>query len=201
MELFLIRHPEPDVPEGTCYGRSDIGLAGDAGTEAARLRDMLPEGIPVYTSPLLRCRSVAEHLSPTPTADDRLVEMHFGEWEMRRWDEIEKAAFDAWVADILHFAPPGGESAAAMLARTLAFLDELRQSEAPAAPQEYFLGRGEPRPQGAAVVTHGGVLRVLFAHWLEVPPRRWPRLVFEFGAVSKVVLGKKDIRVEYLNRK
>jgi alpha-ribazole phosphatase len=201
MELFLIRHPEPDVPEGTCYGRSDIGLAGDAGTEAARLRDMLPEGIPVYTSPLLRCRSVAEHLSPTPTVDARLVEMHFGEWEMRRWDEIEKAAFDAWVADILNFAPPGGESAAEMLARTLSFLDELRSGEAPAAPQEYFLGRGEPRPQGAAVVTHGGVLRVLFAHWLEVPPRRWPRLVFEFGAVSKVVLGKKDIRVEYLNRK
>ena len=88
-----------------------------------------------------------------------------------------------------------------MLARALAFLDELRQSEVPAAPQEYFLGRGRPRPQGAAVVTHGGVLRVLFAHWLEVPPRRWPRLTFEFGAVSKVVLGKKDIRVEYLNRK
>ena len=51
------------------------------------------------------------------------------------------------------------------------------------------------------MVTHGGVLRVLFAHWLEVPPRRWPRLVFEFGAVSKVVLGRKDLRVEYLNRK
>jgi alpha-ribazole phosphatase len=138
MELFLIRHPEPDVPEGTCYGRSDIGLAEDAAVSAARLRGIVPAGIPVYTSPLLRCRSVAEQLSPAPAVDERLVEMHFGEWEMRRWDEIEKAAFDAWVADILHFAPPGGESAAAMLARTLAFLDELRRSEAPAA-------RGEPR--------------------------------------------------------
>jgi alpha-ribazole phosphatase len=201
MELFLIRHPEPDVPEGTCYGRSDIGLAEHPGVAAERLRKIVPAGIPVYTSPLLRCRSVAEQLSPSPAIDERLVEMHFGEWEMRRWDEIEKAAFDAWVADILNFAPPGGESAAAMLARTLAFLDELRQSEAPAVPQEYFLGRGEPRPRGAAVVTHGGVLRVLFAHWLEVPPRRWPRLTFEFGGVSKVILGKKDIRVEYLNRK
>ncbi|MCB1939077.1 MAG: histidine phosphatase family protein, partial [Rhodocyclaceae bacterium] len=89
MELFLIRHPEPDVPEGTCYGRSDIGLAEDAGVAAARLRGILPAGIPVYTSPLLRCRSVAEHLSPAPAVDARLAEMHFGEWEMRRWDEIE----------------------------------------------------------------------------------------------------------------
>jgi alpha-ribazole phosphatase len=185
MELFLIRHPEPAVPEGICYGRSDIGLAEDAAVCAARLRGMLPPGIPVYTSPLLRCRSVAEHLSPAPAVDARLVEMHFGEWEMRRWDEIDKAAFDAWVADILHFAPPGGESAAAMLSRSLAFLDELRASELPA----------------AAVLTHGGVLRMLFAHWLEVPPRRWPRLVFAFGAISKVVLGRRDLRVEYLNRK
>ncbi len=185
MELFLIRHPEPDVPEGTCYGRSDIGLAEDAGVSATRLRAHLPAGIPVYSSPLLRCRSVAEHLSPAPTIDERLVEMHFGAWEMRRWDEIEKATFDAWVADILNFTPPGGESAAAMLARTLAFLDELRASKAPA----------------AAVVTHGGVLRVLIAHWLEVPPRRWPSLTFDFGGINKVILGRKDIRVEYLNRK
>ncbi len=185
MELFLIRHPEPDVPEGTCYGRSDIGLAADAGASAARLRAHLPADIPVYSSPLLRCRSVAERLSPAPAIDERLVEMHFGEWEMRRWDGIEKAAFDAWVADILNFAPPGGESAAQMLARTLAFVEELRRSEAPA----------------AAVVTHGGVLRVLFAHWLEVPPRRWPRLVFDFGGVSKVVLGRRDMRIEFLNRK
>jgi alpha-ribazole phosphatase len=185
MELFLIRHPAPAVPAGTCYGRSDVGLAGDAGTEAARLRRMLPAGIPVYTSPLLRCRSVAEQLAPAPVVDARLAEMDFGDWEMRRWDEIERSAFEAWLADILDFAPPGGESAAAMLARALAFVEELRTGEAPA----------------AAVVTHGGVLRVLISHWLGVPPRRMSRLVFEFGAVSKVVLGHKDLRVEYLKRK
>jgi alpha-ribazole phosphatase len=185
MELFLIRHPEPDVPEGTCYGRSDIGLAADAETTAARLRTHLPVNIPVYSSPLRRCRSVAERLVAEPVIDERLVEMHFGEWEMQRWDKIEKATFDAWVADILNFTPPGGESAAQMLARTLSFLDELRAVDAPA----------------AAVVTHGGVLRVLFAHWLEVPPQRWPRLTFAFGGVSKVNLERKDLRVEYLNRK
>ena len=185
MELFLIRHPEPDVAPGTCYGRSDIGLAGDAEAAAARLRAHLPAGIAVYSSPLTRCRSVAERLSPTTSVDERLVEMHFGDWEMRRWDEIEKAAFDAWVADILNYTPPGGESAAQMLARTLSFIDDLLTA-----------GR-----QAAAIVTHGGVLRVLFAHWLEVPPRRWPRLNFDFGGVSKAVLGGHDVRVEFLNRR
>ncbi len=185
MELYLIRHPEPDVPEGTCYGRSDIGLTGDAGTEAARLARLLPAGIPVFTSPLARCRNVAQHLSLQPTIDERLIEMDFGDWELHRWDEIEKSVFDAWIADILHFTPPGGEAAATMLARALDFIEDLRTLEAPA----------------AAVVTHGGVLRVLFAHWLEVPTRRWPRLVFGFGAVSKVILEGKDLRVEFLNHR
>ena len=185
MELFLIRHPAPAVPEGFCYGRSDIGLAEEAAAGAKKLRRLLPADIPLYTSPLARCRSVAERLCAAPIVDARLIEMDFGQWEMRRWDEIEKTALDAWVADIFHFAPPGGESAAAMLARSLDFLDALRQSDASA----------------AALLTHGGVLRVLFAHWLEVPPRRLSRLHFEFGAVSKVALGRKDLRVEYLNRK
>lgn len=185
MELYLIRHPEPDVAEGTCYGRSDIGLAGDAGAEAARLQQLLPAQIPVFTSPLTRCRSVAQHLAARPTIDARLAEMDFGDWEMRRWDEIEKAAFDAWVADILNFTPPGGEAATTLLARALDFIEDLRALDAPA----------------AAVLTHGGLLRVLFSHWLEVPTRRWPRLVFGFGAVSKVVLNAQDLRVEYLNRR
>ncbi len=167
MELFLIRHPEPAVPEGTCYGRSDIGLAGDAGTEAARLRGMLPAGIPVYTSPLLRCRSVAEQLSPAPAVDDRLVEMHFGEWEMRRWDEIEKAAFDAWVADILNFAPPGGESAAMLQARVVDCVESLRG----------------PR---CALVTHAGVIRAVLGHWLQLPVDEWSQLALDFGSVTLI---------------
>jgi alpha-ribazole phosphatase len=184
MELFLIRHPAPDVAPGTCYGRSDIGLAGDAETAAARLRAHLPTGIPVYSSPLLRCRSVAERLSSAAILDERLVEMHFGEWEMRRWDEIDKADFDAWVADILDFAPPGGERAADMLARALAFIDELRAAGAPQ----------------AAVVTHGGILRVLLTHWLAIPPRRWTGLVFDFGGVSKVEFDGRQVKIAYLNR-
>ena len=27
MELYLIRHPRPDVAPGTCYGQTDLGLA------------------------------------------------------------------------------------------------------------------------------------------------------------------------------
>ena len=184
MELYLIRHPEPDVAPGVCYGRSDIGLAGDAEIAAARLRAHLPAAAPVYSSPLTRCRTLAARLVPEPLLDARLVEMHFGEWELKRWDDIARAEFDAWAADLLNRAPPGGESAAQMLLRSLEFLADVQRAGLDA----------------ASVVTHGGLLRVLVAHWLDLPPRQWSRLSFEFGRVSKVVLGRHGARIDYLNR-
>lgn len=185
MDLFLIRHPQPDVAPGLCYGRSDVGLAADPAAEARRLRAHLPAGAPVYSSPLGRCRALAERLAPEPILDGRVAEMHFGDWELRRWEEIDRAELDAWSADLPGFAPPGGESAGQMLRRTLHFVSELQATSHPA----------------AAIVTHGGVLRVLLAHWLGVPPAQWGRLVFDFGSVSKVALAGPAARIEFLNRR
>ncbi len=185
MELFLIRHPEPAVAPGVCYGRSDLGLAGDAEAAAVRLRAHLPAAIAVYSSPLARCRALAERLAERPVFDERLVEMDFGEWEMQRWADIERATLDAWAADLLHFAPPGGESAAHLRARALHFLDDL----------------GAAGHATAALVTHGGLLRVLCAHWLDLPPARWRELSFDFASVSRVVLDADGVRVAFLNRR
>lgn len=185
MDLYLIRHPQPDVAPGICYGRSDVGLAAEAAAAARGIRAHLPAGAAVYTSPLRRCRLLAEHLAARPRTDARLQEMHFGDWEMRRWDELERGAFAAWLADLLHFAPPGGESAAQMLRRTLEFVSELQ-------------GTAE---EAAIVVTHGGVLRVLFAHWLELAPPDWRRLRFDFCGVSKAKLDARGARVVWLNRR
>ena len=80
MILHLIRHPRPLVAAGICYGRLDIP-AENAAAEAARLRRELPLELPVWSSPLLRCRALAAELHPLPRIDDRLAEMDFGAWE------------------------------------------------------------------------------------------------------------------------
>jgi alpha-ribazole phosphatase len=140
--ILLIRHPPPAIAPGICYGRSDPPLADPAAAAvlAARVRGAAAT---VWTSPLLRCRAVADAIGPN-TVDARLAELDFGDWEGRRWDAIPRAALDAWAADPAGFAPPGGESGAALIARVVAFRDALP-------------------PGDHAIVSHGGPLKVLTA--------------------------------------
>lgn len=164
MQIFLIRHPRLRVAPDICYGRLDLP-AVDVEATAAALRAQLPGGLPVISSPLARCRALAEALHPSPRLAPGLMEMHFGEWEGRRWDEIGADALDAWAADLLHHAPPGGESAAALQARVVACLDALA-AEGPAA---------------CVAVTHAGVMRAAFGHACGLPAAQWTQLRFAYG--------------------
>jgi alpha-ribazole phosphatase len=125
MRLFLIRHPPPAVAPGICYGATDLPLAEDPARYAAALRPLLPPAAPLFSSPLQRCRRLAEALHPAPIVDERLRELDFGDWEMQPWESLERSLLDAWAQDPLHFRPPGGEAVAALRARVADFLAEL----------------------------------------------------------------------------
>jgi alpha-ribazole phosphatase len=168
VRTFLIRHPKPAIAEGICYGRSDIGLAEDAAERAAALRPLLPSNAPLWSSPLRRCLELARALHPEPVIDARLVEMNFGAWELRRWDDIPRHEIDAWAADPGGFAPPGGESPGVMRLRVAASLREL--------------------PEVAVVVAHGGVLRACAAELAGI--EEWHTLQFHFGSLSLIEDGR-----------
>ena len=136
---------------GRCYGRLDLPLAApeqDIPAIVARLAPM--RGAVIHTSPLSRCRLVAEALAAGWNAsailDDRLLEMNFGAWEGLAWDDIPRAALDAWAADLMGFAAPGGESGAGLVTRVSAFWAEIAA------------GGGRH-----VIITHGGPLKVLTA--------------------------------------
>jgi alpha-ribazole phosphatase len=180
MRLFLIRHPRPAIPPGICYGASDVPLAEPAAASAARLAPQLPAGARVISSPLRRCLDLARCLAPElaseVSVDYRLAEMNFGDWEGRSWDDIPRTEIDAWAADPVRFTPPGGESARALLNRALAFVDDLT-------------GEGD---DDAIVVTHGGVIRALLAHWNQLPDDQWADIRVEFASVTCASLGDGD---------
>lgn len=150
MRLILIRHPQPEAEAGLCYGATDLrAMPGEPERVLAGLRAsaIIPPDTLIYSSPLQRCAALANLLG-TPIFDDRLRELHFGAWEMRRWDDIPRHDIDAWAADIAHFRPGGGESATDAARRVLAFrADLLRQ------PHEV-----------AAIVCHAGTIRLLSAY-------------------------------------
>jgi alpha-ribazole phosphatase len=164
VRLYLIRHPKPDIDTGICYGRSDLGLAESAVARAEALRPLLPADAPVWSSPLRRCLELARELHAEPVIDERLLEMHFGAWEMRRWDDIPRAELDAWAANPVGYTPPGGESATALRQRVAALLGEL--------------------PELAVVVAHGGVLRAAVAELVGM--EAWHTLHFDYGAISLI---------------
>ncbi|KML48413.1 alpha-ribazole phosphatase [Burkholderia cepacia] len=161
MDVVLIRHPAVGVEPGVCYGRSDVPLVApaDAGAHAV-LAHLSALGAPspeqIWTSPLTRCMSVAERLAQrfdVPVSSDAgWQEMDFGAWEMRRWDDIDRAALDAWAADLMHACAHGGESVARFAARVALRADAVGQLDG---------------PQWA--VTHAGVIRAFASHVLRVP--------------------------------
>jgi alpha-ribazole phosphatase len=152
MKLYLLRHPQPEIAPGICYGSSDLTVAAAEHQRAlTALRGTLPLGLPLYSSPLRRCSEfaallVSELQVPVVIHDARLVEMHFGTWEMQAWAAIARDEVNAWAADVTSYCPGGGEGVLAMATRVGAFYDDILASG-----------------QSAIVVCHAGTMRLLHA--------------------------------------
>ena len=146
MKVYLVRHTSVDVPSGTCYGQTDVPLRASFEEEAAVCREAIRRiGIDftrVYASPLSRCMRLAAYCGfPDAERDDRLKEMHMGEWEMQRFDEITDPRIQEWYQDYLRVRTTGGESFMDVLARVSDFLDHLERTSGP-----------------VLIFAHGGVL-------------------------------------------
>lgn len=153
MRLYLIRHARPEVTDGVCYGRTNLHVHPDEHRQVlTALIPSLPNGVPIYSSPLRRCSELATLLasaleSDTVIHDDRLAEMDFGAWEMRAWNNIQRAEIDAWAADMPSYRPGGGECVLSVAQRIRLFLGELQTR----------------RLCSAIVVCHAGTIRILSA--------------------------------------
>lgn len=149
MEIIMVRHTRVGVPKGTCYGWSDVPVADSFRQEAEHTRlqlsEIFDEGKPdvVFSSPLTRARKLAAYCGyDSPVVDERLKEMNMGEWEMKRYDEINDDALQMWYDDYMHIRATGGEGFPDLYARVASFLDEIKE-------KEY---------RRVAVFAHGGVL-------------------------------------------
>jgi alpha-ribazole phosphatase len=129
--LWLVRHAKPLIASGVCYGALDMAADALLTVQAAQsLALELPLGISVRVSPLKRCQQLAQALKAERsdlqfTTDPRLREMDFGIWEGVAWNDIPRAALDAWTADFAQHRFGGQESASDVLARVAEVWDAL----------------------------------------------------------------------------
>ena len=150
MTLWMVRHAQPLIDAGVCYGQLDMPADASATLACAQaLANILPPNIGVVTSPLQRCEQLAHALLAVAPdlmlkTDARLQEMNFGAWEGRPWADIARAELDAWTADFDGLRVGGnGESVHTFMARVAAAFDEL------------------PRGENTLWITHAGVIRAV----------------------------------------
>ena len=124
--LYLVRHGQTEAnARGLLLGRADPPLSELGRRQAAALRDLLPASARIVASPLTRTRQTAEALGGAAVElDDRWLELDYGEYDEVPLADVPADVWRQWRTD-MDFAPPGGESLAALGTRVRAACDEL----------------------------------------------------------------------------
>jgi broad specificity phosphatase PhoE len=129
--ILLVRHGETAANRARlALGRADPPLTADGRAQAAALAARLTDSgaARVLSSPLLRAvttaTAIADALGLAVEIEPRLVEMDYGEWDERSFSEFPPEDLARWRTDPT-FAPPGGESLAAVGARVATVCEEL----------------------------------------------------------------------------
>ena len=158
-KLYLIRHGETEQNKsGVLMGSTDTPLNDHGRLQAANLRERINalEVDAIYTSPLQRAVETATLVfgdRQPIIADSSLQEFHFGEWEGMHFAEISRQypeVWRLWLSDWEQTHIPGGEAFAAFKQRVIGATEELVR-----------LHQG----RRVAVVSHGGCIRSLLAHF------------------------------------
>jgi broad specificity phosphatase PhoE len=125
--ISFVRHGETALNrDGRLQGRVDSELSARGLEQVARLTTRVSawEITAVYTSPLTRARQTAIAIAAVAgcevEVDERLIELDYGEWDGMALADIRPQRGVSSFADP-NFAPPGGESLAAVQARVAEF--------------------------------------------------------------------------------
>ncbi|MBI4552600.1 MAG: histidine phosphatase family protein [Candidatus Latescibacteria bacterium] len=181
LRLYVMRHGE--IEQGrdpVYYGQTDVALSTRGVEQSHRLCKMVTSAplVAVYASDLKRARYAADLIAQTHgltvSSLPLLREINLGEWEGRSLAELS-AMHPEMVAQLLEnpgeFRYPGGESFPEFDHRVQDALQRILTTHE----------NGE-----VALVTHGGVCRLIIGSVLELAPKYWLRLAQDFGCINIV---------------
>jgi broad specificity phosphatase PhoE len=132
--LILIRHGQTTLnASGQLVGRIDSPLTETGRRQAVALADLVRGAARVVSSPLARATETASllGLDAAVEIDERWIELAYGDWEGKPFNDVPRDVWDRWRADS-SFAPPGGESLDAVGSRVAAAAADLLDDAADA---------------------------------------------------------------------
>lgn len=176
MEVYLVRHTETVCENGICYGQSDVGIREPYDVVFESILNQLPQDAILYSSPLQRCSILAKHIQKNTKIesiieDSRLMEMDFGDWELKSWDAIPREVLDPWMEDFVTVNVPNGESFVDLDNRVREFLDN-------------DISRTPNKP--IIIVAHSGVIRSILCKINNLPLQEAFKTQLDYGVVIKV---------------
>lgn len=178
MNLYLIRHPKPDVVSGTCYGSMDLALQAGWQQDAEQLSNWLFPRLTgktkAYHSPLKRAAQLAQFLIPDSIVADPLSELDFGHWEGLLWDEIPREELDLWANNLMLENPYNGESMSQFSERLLTWWKGLQLTS--------------KQIDNLILVTHSGVIKVLVSHLCNWPLQQSHSIAPDFLSITELSL-------------
>jgi broad specificity phosphatase PhoE len=196
--VLLVRHgATPLTAEDRFSGDAGVDLSADGRRQVQALAERLRDGPirAIYTSPYERTRQTSAILAAEILARgvrletiscDGLREINHGHWEGLTRREVEAKYPDeyaAWEADPFTFAPEGGESGVAVLARSLPVLRDIVVAH----PEDSVL-----------VVSHKATIRILLASLLGFDARGYRDRLDQAPACLNVVDFKDPVHARLM---
>ena len=174
--LILVRHGETEHnARRLLVGRADPPLTPRGRDQAKALGEAVAGAALVKTSPLRRARETAAVFGLPVEVDERWIEVDYGELDGRPVIEAWAPLWDQWRGDP-EWAPPGGESLAAVGRRVREACEELRDVAA---------------ATDVVVVTHVSPIKAAVTWALEVGEEAAWRMFLEVASVTRVDIGER----------
>ncbi|MDN3672203.1 alpha-ribazole phosphatase [Flavobacterium branchiarum] len=178
MEIYLVRHTETVCEKGVCYGQTDVNIAQPYDVIFETIVQQLPKDALLYTSPLQRCTILSKYIQKQTQItnykeDIRLMEMNFGDWEMKNWNEISPEELNPWMEDFVNIRVPNGESFVDLHERVSDFMENEILSKT---------------SQKVIIVAHAGVVRSILCLLNSLPLKDAFQNKVDFGQVIKIVI-------------
>jgi broad specificity phosphatase PhoE len=194
MNIYFVRHGQTDHNKGLIFDDTNIRLNAvglrQADLVAKRLKNYNIQRI--YTSNLTRTMqtavAISTHTGAPLIVDSNLREIDLGDWASvdPETDQItHREYFEEWSNHLTDMPYPGGECGADVVKRTRGLLNNLFDLEL----------------DDVAVVTHGGVIRILFSSFLQLGLEKRFSIDVENCSISVITYNKlsKNYRINRIN--
>ena len=183
MAIFLVRHTAPDIKPGIIYAASNVPVHEAEFKRVIPLLDAaLPTNALIVTSPLSRCRRLADFLAMGSNErivilDPRLIERDLGRWTGKKWEDIPRKEAKEFDVDYLDHWPPPVMTENGPVLRGLNVHPRLGAGESVRAMQARVIEGFEAawdiaEGRNLVIVSHAGPIAAMIAHWHREPLRR-----------------------------